>query len=61
MKNLNSLTLSFNDTDLERRWSMLSINDNKLALTCLVVFQLLNDAVYDYSDYIRNPNLPIAD
>ena len=39
---------------------MQSINDTKYGLTCLVVFQILNDAVYDYSDYVKDPDKPLA-
>lgn len=38
---------------------MQSINDTKYGLTCLVVFQILNDAVYDYSDYFKDPDKPM--
>lgn len=53
---MSSFNLSFYDSYLERLWAIKTINGKKKSIRCFLMFQFINDAVYDWSDYItENP------
>ena len=57
--NIRPFNLSYYDLYMERLWAVKTINGKKAIINLFLVYQFLNDAIYDWCDYIRDPDLKL--